>query len=234
MSDDTYPADTETAADSPIWTERRDRILLSALPNVAFDGWTEAAMLDAARDAGFAPEVALLDFPGGPIDLVTHFSDWADRQMLDRMQAANLPSLKVRDKIALGVRSRLEVLAPHKEAARRAFSLLALPHHAGRAAKLLWRSCDAIWWAAGDTATDFNHYSKRTLLAGVLASTTLYWQEDTSEGHAESWAFLDRRISNALSLGGVASKLAKAAPNLGFLGKCLPSPSFFARAMGRK
>ncbi len=214
----------DTSADSPFWTARRDQLLRAALPNVAFDGWTERLMLDAAQACGLAPEVALLDFPAGPVDLVAHFSDWADRQMLERLAGADVSALKVRQRIALGVKVRLEVVEPWREAVRAGLSLLALPQHAPRAARLLWRSCDAIWWAAGDTATDFNHYSKRGLLAGVLASTTLYWLDDTSEGHAASWAFLDRRIGNALALGGLAGKL----------GKYVPSLDLFKRAMAGK
>jgi ubiquinone biosynthesis protein COQ9 len=224
----------DIGADSPIWTERRDHILLAALPNVAFDGWTQALLVDAARSAGYAPEVALLEFPAGPADLVAHFSDWADRQMLVRLEGADLSALKVRARITLGVRVRLEVVEPYREAVCSGLSLLAMPQHTVRATRLLWRSCDAIWWAAGDTATDFNHYSKRGLLSGVLAATTLHWLNDSSDEHAESWAFLDRRIANALSIGGLAGRLAKAAPDCSGLLRHLPSPKLFKQAWARK
>jgi ubiquinone biosynthesis protein COQ9 len=104
------------------------------------------------------------------------------------------------------VRARLEQLAPHREAVRRALSYLALPQNAALGAKCLYRTVDAIWYAAGDTATDYNFYTKRLLLAGVYSSTVLFWLNDKSEGYAETWAFLDRRIAEVVKLGGALGR----------------------------
>jgi ubiquinone biosynthesis protein COQ9 len=60
------------------------------------------------------------------------------------------------------------------------------------ALQLLYRTVDAIWYAAGDTSTDFNFYTKRATLAGVYSSTLLYWLNDRSEGSEATWSFLDR------------------------------------------
>jgi ubiquinone biosynthesis protein COQ9 len=112
----------------------------------------------------------------------------------------------------------------HREAVRRALGLLALPHNAPVAATTLWRTVDAIWYAAGDTATDFNYYTKRGLLAGVYSATVLYWLEDRSEGLADTWTFLDRRIGDVMrvpqALGAIRDRLA-AFPN--------PFKPFFAK-----
>ena len=137
------------------------------------------------------------------------FSDWADRQMLARLEKTDLAALKVRERVAAGVRFRLEVLAPHKEAVRRGLSFLALPPNAGQALKSLHRTVDAVWTLAGDRSTDYNYYTKRLLLAGVLSSTTLFWLNDRSEGHAQTWAFLERRIDEVLKVGGRLGKTMK-------------------------
>ena len=73
-------------------------------------------------------------------------------------------------------------------------------YHAPLALKLLYRTVDAIWYAAGDNATDFNFYTKRALLAGVYSSTVLYWLNDKSAGCADSWSFLDRRIDEVMQV----------------------------------
>src|SRR4029077_14179482 len=85
-----------------------------------------------------------------------------------------------------------------REAARRALALLALPLNAGLGLKLLYRTVDAMWYAAGDTSADFNFYTKRAILAGVYSSTLLYWLNDRAEGSEATWSFLDRRIDDVM------------------------------------
>ena len=126
-----------------------------------------------------------------------------DTQGLEKLPLADM---KVRDKVAAGVRARLEILEPHKEAVRRGLSFLALPLNGPLGLKLLYNTVDAIWYAAGDRATDYNFYTKRTLLSGVYSSTLLFWLNDKSEGHEASWAFLERRIDEVLKIGGTLGK----------------------------
>jgi ubiquinone biosynthesis protein COQ9 len=187
----------------------REKLLLATLPHVPFDGWSNAAIRAGAEDAGLSPAEALNAFPAGPAEALALFSDWADRQMLARLEKTDLDTLKVREKVAAGVRLRLEVLEPHKEAVRRGLAFLSLPPNAGQGLKGLHRTVDAIWTMAGDRATDYNYYTKRLLLAGVLSSTTLFWLNDRSDGHEATWAFLDRRIDEVLKIGGRLGKTMK-------------------------
>lgn len=201
----------------------RDRILDAALPNVLFDGWTRKSLVDGARSAGLVAEDVDIAFPTGLRDAVTYWLDRADARMADDMRAHGLDGLKIREKVALGVRLRLERAEPHKEAVRRALSYLALPGNAGMGARSLYRTVDTIWRVCGDTATDFNFYSKRGLLAAVFGSTLLYWLDDGSEGHADTWAFLDRRIADVM-------KVPKLTARLKSIGDYLPKPGRFTRA----
>ncbi len=187
----------------------KDRILLAALPHVAFDGWSMAALRAGAADAKLERQELLHAFPGGGRDAVAHFSDWADRQALKTLAAPGVSGLKTHEKVALGVRARLESMAPWREAARKATAWLATPRRAALSAQLLYQTCDRIWRAAGDKSTDFNFYTKRGLLSGVVVTTTLYWLEDKSEGSTASWAFLDRRIGEVLKLGGAIGMARK-------------------------
>jgi ubiquinone biosynthesis protein COQ9 len=187
----------------------RETLMLATLVHVPFDGWSDAAIRAGAADAKLSPAEALNAFPGGSAETLGLFSDWADREMLAGLEKIDLGALKVRDRVAAGVRLRLEALAPHKEAVRRGLSLLALPTNAGLGLKSLHRTVDAIWTMAGDRSTDYNYYTKRLLLAGVLSSTTLFWLNDRSEGHRATWAFLERRIDEVLKLGGSVGKTMK-------------------------
>jgi len=187
--------------------DKRAALIAALLPDVPFDGWSRAAMAAAAGRAGIdAAELHAL-FPGGVRDAVAGFSHWADASMLEALAAKHLAAMKVRERIASAVRTRLRLLEPHREAVRRALALLALPQNAPLGLKLLYDTVDVIWYAAGDTATDFNFYTKRGLLAGVYAATTLYWLDDRSPGGEETHAFLDRRLADVMALPKLGARL---------------------------
>jgi len=190
---------------------RRDALLEATMPNVAFDGWSALSLATGAAAIGIDPADVVLLFPGGPAEAAASVSDWADRRMLERLATMDIPAMKVRDRVAAGVRARLEVLEPYREAVRRALALTANPSRAPAAMQSVYRTVDAIWYAAGDTATDFNFYTKRVLLAGVYGATALYWLNDRSEGTADSWAFLDRRLGEVMRLPKVTARLRRTA-----------------------
>lgn len=194
-------------------TEIRDRLLEAALPNVAFDGWTDALIRDAARDTGIEPMAARRAFPRGAVSMIEHFCDYADRRMVSALEAADLQSLGIRQRIATAIRTRLEQNQAHREAIRTAMVALSMPQNAAVAMRTLYRTVDAIWRAAGDTSTDFNFYTKRLMLAGVYSTTLLYWLDDNSEGHAATWAFLDRRIGDVMKIQKARGRIERMIPD---------------------
>jgi ubiquinone biosynthesis protein COQ9 len=179
--------------------EQRDRLLEAALVHVPFDGWSRRSLLAGAADLGLEPGLARRLFPRAGDDLLVQVERWADRQMLARV--GPLEDLRVRDRIAKLVRTRLEVLGPHREAMRRATAARVLPSIGFAACGSLWRTVDLMWSAAGDEARDASYYTKRSLLAAVWTSTFLFWLDDRSPGFEDTWAFLDRRIDNVMQIG---------------------------------
>ena len=179
-------------------TELKDKLLDAALTHVVFDGWSDATLRAAAQDAGVPLEEATALYPRGGVDLALAFHARGDAAMVTAIQASDLSEMRFRDRIAFAVRTRLEGAEPHREAVRRGATLFALPMHAADGAKALWSTADAIWTALDDPSDDFNWYSKRAILSGVISSTLLYWLGDHSEGQAASWDFLDRRIENVM------------------------------------
>jgi ubiquinone biosynthesis protein COQ9 len=185
---------------SPLAEHDRDRLIEAMLPNVAFDGWSNAALRAAARQIAMSAEEALALFPRGSVDLVAGFSRWADHRMLAAFEAApEAESISGRIKQALAL--RFEVVAPWREAVRRALSILALPPHAALGARLVYETVDGIWYAAGDAATDFSFYTKRATLAAIYSAALLYWLEDRSEDCAETRGFIDRRLKDVAAFG---------------------------------
>lgn len=203
--------------------ELRPVLVDALLAHVPFDGWTGAALDRAAEDLGIPADRARLVFPGGAIDMVDAFTERADQTMTARLKAMDMGSLKIRDRIRTAVQVRLEQAEPHREAVRRAVSILAMPLHAARSTRILWRTADAIWRAVGDTATDYNYYTKRITLGGIYSSTLLVWLNDQSEGQADTRAFLDRRIDGVMrfekSKARVASLCANRPSLTRFLGR---------------
>jgi ubiquinone biosynthesis protein COQ9 len=188
-------------------------VLEAALKDAAFDGFTDKVLEKAGASAG-ADKVELARlFPDGPVSLIEFYSHSVDTEMEKRLAGMDLAAMKIRARISTAILTRLEILRPHKETARRASAALALPVHAALAAKLLYQSVDAIWRAAGDTSTDFNFYTKRGILAGVYGSVLLRWFNDTSEDEAATHAFLAARIENVMQFEKFKAKAKEALAN---------------------
>ncbi|GLQ06517.1 COQ9 family protein [Sneathiella chinensis] len=208
--------------------EEKRRLLDAVLPHVMFDGWSREAFKHAAKDL----DIDLLTFdrffPGGPVDMVSFFIRDADDRMEAELEKRGVLSMKIRDRITLAIRLRLEMYAPHKDAVRKALTLLALPQNAALGMKLTAGTVSRMWYATGDRSSDFSYYTKRLTLSAVYSSTLLYWLDDTSDDCQNSWGFLDRRIENVMQFEKAKFKTRQVfsrRPDLGFF----PSPGRFIR-----
>ncbi len=193
----------------------RRTILAEALKSAPFEGWTEKLLAHASSAAGYEPLMHKRAFPGGVIEALDFFIAETDNEMLTALDVQRLAGLKVRERIAALIRTRLEQQLHHREAIRRAIAIYLLPGNYPHLLKTLHRTVDAMWIAAGDTSTDFNWYSKRFLLAKVYGATLMVWLRDDSEGQEDTWAFLDRRIANVLSIGKTIGKAKEKVEKLG-------------------
>jgi ubiquinone biosynthesis protein COQ9 len=178
--------------------DTRNRVLEAALVHVPFDGWSDRTLRAAAAEAGVEAGLARALFPRGGVDLALAYHRHGDDQMVARLQAMDLTTLRFRDRIAAAVRARLEDADP--ELVRRGTTLFSLPMYATDGAKAIWGTADRIWTALGDASDDLNWYTKRATLSAVYASTVLYWLGDTSPDHHATWEFLDRRIEGVMQI----------------------------------
>lgn len=182
-------------------TDLKNRILDAALPAVVFDGWTMATLEKAAISLGLTAFDVKRAFPAGVADAVAHFSARADAQMLASLTSDyDLAKMKIRERIATCVIVRLRANNQHREAVRRAIGFYTMPWNVAHGLSALYATVDAMWRAAGDTATDYNFYTKRALLAGVFTSTVHVWLDDASDDLAETESFLRRRIENVMEI----------------------------------
>ncbi len=178
------------------YAETRLAVLAQALPEVAFEGWSNNLLQQAIAAAEIDQPMAELAFARGVDTLIETFSAQGDNEMLTALPT--LDGMKTRERITEAVWQRLLVDSAHIEAARRAASYLSVPGRQKLAADLLFKTAHQMWRWAADTATDYNYYSKRLILSGVIAATRLYWFDDDSEDFGKTRAFLERRIENVM------------------------------------
>ncbi|MCH8202066.1 MAG: COQ9 family protein [Proteobacteria bacterium] len=197
--------------------EWRHDILDAVMVHVPFDGWSGKSLAEALKDLNLDPGIARLAFPDGIREIVEAYLKRVDRQMMAALEGIDPESLSIRQRIACAVKTRLELHQDQRPLVERTVAYLALPFNADLSLCSLWRTSDLIWRWAGDTATDYNHYSKRAILSAVYSSTLLYWLNDESVAAADTWGFLDRRIENVMQFEKLKARLRKAAekmPNL--------------------
>jgi ubiquinone biosynthesis protein COQ9 len=205
-----------------------DELRIALAPDIAasaiFDGWNQTALVAAAEMAGCDVDVVRVTFPGArPMDMIEAWIASVDAAMAAEWPADRLATLKIRERIRTLVAFRLAAVEHIDEAVRRALAVMAQPQNARRSLKLGWHSADIMWRLAGDTAIDYNHYTKRAILAGIYSATLAVFVNDDSEGKADTYAFLDRRIDGVM-------KFEKAKAQ--FLGKDRELPSL-TRFLGR-
>jgi ubiquinone biosynthesis protein COQ9 len=179
-----------------------DELRLQLAPKIAeaaiFDGWSDAALVNASEAEGVDPALARLAFRGGAIDMIEAWVASVDARMEAAFNVEALAQMPVRERIRSLVWFRLEAVLGLEEALRRALAIQAMPQNLVRTARLGWASADRMWRLAGDTATDYNHYTKRAILAGLYAATLAVFIDDSSEAKPETRAFLDRRIEDVM------------------------------------
>ena len=176
----------------------RDRLAVTVAENALFDGWSVDAVDAAAASHDVDAAKGRLAFGRDPAVMVEAYVGAIDAAMADAFPPERIAALKIRDRITELLWFRFEAMLPAREAVRTGLAILARPDNALRGMKLGWRTSDRIWRLAGDTATDFNHYTKRLTLGAVYSSTLLVWLDDESEGLIATRSFLERRIADVM------------------------------------
>lgn len=163
-------------------------------------GWSEAALIAGARDAGVSPAI-VGSFPRKEAALVEFFMDECLQRLIDRIDSGeDLKSLIPSEHISKLVRIRLEMQAPYIPTWPQALSVQALPANVPTSFKQRAMLVGEIWHAAGDEGSDIDWYVKRSVLGGIYSTTEIYMLTDRSPDFRDTWAFLDARVKDAFDL----------------------------------
>jgi ubiquinone biosynthesis protein COQ9 len=176
----------------------RDAAIRAILPLVPVSGWSARTIAAGLRAAGLPEAEASFLFPRGAVSAIDAWIDLTDREMA--AAAGDLSALRIPARIRALVAARLDLVAPHKEAARRALALLALPWNAAAGLRGAARTASAIWDAAGDTSADISWYTRRASLSAIYGATLAFWLRDDSPETGPALAFLDRRLAGLARL----------------------------------
>ena len=184
----------------PFSNKEYNLLIKNILPFVPAHGWSMQSLELAAKKSKIDPSKARLHFNGEVAEIVAAYSEYVDSSMLKEVKKSPLQDMKIRDRVTLCVIARLNIMNQHKEAAKKAAAFLAVPTHVPLGTSLVAKTVDKIWYACGDTATDFNYYTKRALLSGVYVATVTYWLTDNSVDFQKTQDFLGRRIDNVMCI----------------------------------
>lgn len=179
--------------------EVRVDILQAMLPIVVFDGWNQKSLRASIKSINLPEGSEELYFPEGALEVIRFWHDQMNEFVKSNLESLNKSEMKIREQVTAGVSSALESIGSNEEAMRRAIIRLSLPDAAVQGPTYLWSLADSIWRAIGDRSTDYNYYTKRTILAGVLGSTITVWISDSDQNKVKTKLFLDARISNVMS-----------------------------------
>ena len=179
------------------WADRMEQAVLdAAVRHAPRTGWNGRMVRAACEELGLSPGDEDLLLPNGARDLAALMSRRHDDRAMAALAGVDPATLKIRERIAHAVSARMEAGAADLEATRRCAAFLALPTNADLGVKLAWETADLLWNWAGDTATDWNHYSKRAILSGILVpALTMRW----FDGKEAAEAFVARRIDNVMA-----------------------------------
>ena len=187
-----------------------DELRLALAPAIAdaaiFDGWSDEALVMAAEQMGADIDVARLAFKDGALGMVFAWIEAVDMAMAAAFPKDVVATMKIRERIRALVQFRLDAVTGQEEALRRALAIMAMPQNVAKSTRRGWQTADLMWRLAGDTATDYNHYTKRAILASIYGATLAVFVDDVSEDKAETRAFLERRIDGVMQFEKVKAK----------------------------
>jgi ubiquinone biosynthesis protein COQ9 len=201
MTDTSHTTETssgpEQGAKGPAdWAIRTEQAVLdAAIARAGRLGWNSQLVRVACESEGLSLGDQELLIPHGARDLAALLSRRHDSEALKALEATPAHTLKIRERISAALSARLEAAANDAEASKKCAGFLALPFNADLGISLTWETADNLWRWAGDTATDQNHYSKRTILSGILAPALTI---RLFEGKEAADKFCARRIENVM------------------------------------
>jgi ubiquinone biosynthesis protein COQ9 len=188
-------------------------ILAAAYKHVPAHGFTTRALGLGARDAGYL-DISASILPDGAFSLILHHLATTRETLAGRCshvfeEDGQRGSAGVGAKVASLTWDRLMANRDVIHQWQEALAIMAQPSHAPASLKELAMLSDEIWFLAGDKAVDPSWYTKRATLSMIYSSSELFMTNDKSPDFIETRRFLDRRLNEVSTFGGVIGSLGQ-------------------------
>ncbi|KAM0240913.1 hypothetical protein ACHAP5_007712 [Fusarium lateritium] len=179
-------------------------ILAAAYKHVPEHGFSQKALGCGARDAGFL-DISASVIPDGAFGLIRYHLV-TQREVLAARSQQLFP-----DTDKPGVASRVETLTWERlmgnkvvlDRWQEALAVMAQPSFVPESVKELAKLSDEIWYLAGDKAVDPSWYTKRATLSMIYSTSELFMTNDRSPDFVETRQFLQRRLGEVKTVGGM-------------------------------
>ncbi len=173
----------------------KDAFLTSMLKLVISKGWNESTLNENLILNDINIEKFYVFFPNGIDDLILRYINRIDISMIKSIQKNK--EARIQDMISSALKYRFTVINKQKSVVAKTNKFLVLKPKL--ALYLAWKTSDSIWSTIGDKSTDFNYYTKRSLLSLVYISTLAYWRSNKKQEDINN--FIDRRIKGIIKFG---------------------------------
>ncbi len=184
------------------------RLYQRFLTHAPFDGWGGEAFVRAYQDLALSQSEASKIFFNIPEDLILYQqaleSDFIAQTLPAILQNKQLKFHQKITEVFMVVYLENQAIRP---ALAQMVGWLMQPQNQKFALSLLLKRVDFIWKSFGDRSLDWNYYSKRGLLAGVLLSTLPVYLNDKSQDLSHTRQFLENRIDNVMTIPKIKSNL---------------------------
>lgn len=144
-------------------------------------------------------------FPNNVSDVMDSFIDYLNIKTIDYYKGQNITGIKAILKSLIMFQIRLKPNMPDNF--RKIFNKIVLTAYPTKNIYRFYALIDTLWYCAGDTATDYNYYTKRFLLGNIYLETCFYACSDTSDNFVDTENYLIRCFDKIKLIEEIKSKL---------------------------
>ncbi len=150
-------------------------------------------------------DVYRIMFPKGRADITHSLIDYLNVQTMNYMNAHDIKGVKAILNFLIMFQIRLKPNMPDNFKKMMTHNLFKESFF--KQSQQFYALIDTLWYCAGDTATDYNYYSKRFLLGNIYLETILYACSDTSDNYCDTENYLVRSFDKIKTIETLKTKL---------------------------
>lgn len=174
-----------------------EKVLHFLLTQKHFLGWKTSIANAAAKELNLKIKF------NNKKELLAAYKQYVATLLLEKLSKLNIDNFRTGQKIQAALQIKIDIIDQWKEAEKLAIQSTDFSSQLQYTASL----SDKIWRWAGDTSTDYNFYTKRLILGGIMMSSQIFWLEDSSQSSEKTKEFIQNRIDETAIIGIIKKEL---------------------------